>query len=155
ELYRELLKQSRGLQCVQAAQTLRQLGSSPGELAPWLIDLVIDPDYAVSNPATAMLQQFGADGVPAIASALSKSRGDARFRLLGLIPGLGEAAKPLTPNLKEMLKDAQPRNRLAAVRALWALDEDRPGLAKLVVELASGAEASAKNEAVQFTLSIQ
>jgi HEAT repeat protein len=155
ELYRQSLKQTQGLQRLHAVQTLRQLGSPPSELAPHLVDLLIDPDYNVSNAATMMLQQFGAEGVPALAAALPKSRGEARYRLLSLVSTLGSTAKPLAPTVKQMLKEPETRAQFAAVRTLWILDEDRPGLTKRVVELAAASDLSARNEATQFALYIQ
>ena len=154
QLYSASLKESKGLPRLQAIEILKQLGAPASELAPYLIDLIVDVDYAVSNQATVLLQQFGKDGIPALGAALEKARGDPAFRLVTMVSNLGQNAKPLVPTLQKILKHSDARVRMACVRALWYMDEDRKGLVKLVVESANDKDLALKREAFQFALQV-
>ncbi len=113
ELFEASLAKSTGLQRLQSIQVLRQLGKPAKELAPYLIDLILDTDYSVSNPAVALLQQFGDDGMTALIAAMHKARGSQAHRLVAMVSNFALNSKPLVPILQTMLKDPDPRLQIA------------------------------------------
>lgn len=139
---------------LRAAGLLRELGTSGRDLAAVALDSLHDPDPVVSNLASGLLNQLGDDAVPAVVAVLPKVSIAKRQTLITFLQGLGPACHPAVTALRDLLKDQDPRARLAAARALLAMDADDAAALAELQNLLKATDAAVKAESTYAALTL-
>jgi HEAT repeat protein len=96
--------------------------------------------FAQLNAATDLLENIGPGAVEAI-SILAETIDDAdagnRWVVVSAIGRIGPAAKAASPKVENVLRDREPRVRLAAAFALWSIEKRQTALVYLIQQLKS------------------
>jgi HEAT repeat protein len=134
----------------KAAEALGRIGASAAKVAvPALAKSLGDQDNQVKLAAAEALGQMGAhatDAVPELLRSLQHDNSEVRARA---VEALGQIRDPQTrPDLETACRDADANVRVAAIRALSALESNVPGTIEVLLRSLTDADPQVRIAAV-------
>lgn len=103
---------------VRAAKALGRLGWLARDAMPALMNLMADEDAKVRESAAQAVGQMGPDALPALCAMLTHEDKYVRRHTVWAMGKLGPLAQPALPDLREALKDPDPRTASGAAQAI-------------------------------------
>jgi HEAT repeat protein len=124
EILHQAVQSGDKAQRLEALQCLNQMQSKSKVLVPSVLNLLMNDDQQYHGLATGVLINIGADAVPALIDALSKSDAKRSDRLMYNLQYIGVAAAPAVPTFIKILEGNDTRLATLSAQILPSFGPD-------------------------------